>query len=85
MKKIIRCLGWDTVRGYCISRKLYTNGCNQEYEKLYKFITKKKYIISDKDLYNISYDIWMHSITDLEIMDIFTGLNSQSYYEEIEA
>lgn len=85
MKKVIRKLGWDTVRGYCISRKLYTNGCNQEYEKLYKFIIKKNYNISDKDLMRISEDIWMHSITDLEVIDIFTGLNSQSYYEEIEA
>lgn len=80
--KIIRKLGWDTVRGYCIDRKLYTNGSNEDYEKLYNFITKKKYNITDNDIIKIAEDIKIHSITDLEIIDIITGLNMNSYYEE---
>lgn len=79
--KLIRKLGWETVRRYCISRNLYTNGCNEEYTALYEFISGKGNKINDEDLLYVAEDIWKHSITDLYIEDIFTGLNSESYYE----
>lgn len=81
--KLVRKLGWDTVRQYCIKNELYTNGCNQEYTSLYDYITLKKYTIDDEALLYIAEDIWKHSITDLYIEDIFSGLNRESYYEEI--
>ena len=79
--KLVRKLGWETVRRYCISRNLYTRGCNEEYESLYEYIAEKNYIISDEDLLVIANDILVHSDTDLLIENIFSGLNRESYYE----
>ena len=79
--KLIRILGWDTVRAYCVRNSLYTNGCNQEYTALYEYITERKYRIDDEALLYIAEDIYKHSITDLYLEDIYSGLNRESYYQ----
>lgn len=81
MSRVIRKLGFDTIRSYCIERKLYINGTNEEYNNLYDFVSELNNQITDFQLWLISQDIKEHSITDLQIIDIFTGLNRESYYE----
>lgn len=86
MKKIVRKLNWETVRSYCIINDLYTNGCNEDYTKLYNYISDRDNYITDDDLIIIACDIYNHSYiknNDLEIIDIISGLNRNSFYEVI--
>lgn len=80
--KLERIIRWDEVRRFCIDNELYTNGCNEEYNKLYEFIVERNNKINDDDLVIISEDILDHSITEFELIDIISGLNRRSFYQE---
>lgn len=70
--KYARILRNDDVREMCISNELYTNGCNEEY---YKMFEKCEGEITDEKLFEIATDIYDHSCTDMTVLDIANALN----------
>lgn len=76
--KLIRELRFEDVRRICIDNNFYTNGTNEEYNKLKNYIDEVNDMTDDK-LIKVARDIQKHSITDYSLTTIITLLNEKIF------
>jgi len=71
--KVVRSLSAETLRGFCVTHGYYTRGNNEAYEKLFKMVPKGN--VTNNAIYNLAYDITIHSDTD--------GFNEKEFLENV--
>ena len=76
--KLERELRFEDVRRVCIDNDLYTNGTNEEYNDLMKFVNSISNI-TDEELIVVASDILKNSITDYSLDTIITLLNEKIF------
>lgn len=76
--KLKRELRFEDVRRICIDNNLYTNGYNEDYYYLMKYINESNNI-DDNKLIIIAENILNHSITDYSLDTIITLLNEKLF------